>query len=193
MFRQPKLSILFLLKYQLLKMGCGCLLKENTDSPMDLSELEPDQEASEEYFWTLVNHYDKLNNEARRHLSLHFLMKVGQKVKPDMSYKIDTNNLGMHILQPQKMNSRNSTFGDHNSLEPSPIKESMMVELPDRSQSATKRQVSMIESMVELNEIANDVAIDGNDKEVKASGESNYHKPSGANTTMTKLDEENEL
>ena len=52
----------------------------------------------------------------------------------------------------------------------------------------------MVESMVELNEIANETAVAPEDKEVKVSGASNMNtqKPSGASTTMTKFEEEND-
>ena len=95
-------------------MGCGRCLKENTDGPADMEKLEPDQCPPDEYFWTLVNHYEKLNKQARQHLSLHFLTKVGQKVKPSMDNQIDTS--VMNILQPQKMMSRNSNLSELNTL-----------------------------------------------------------------------------
>ena len=94
--------------------------------------------------------------------------------------------LGKHILQPQKIPSRNSNASALNSAQPeSPdSKLDLMATLPNRSQSANKRQISMVESMVELNDIANDVVVDDKDKNMKDS------KPSGHSTQLSKTEDD---
>lgn len=116
-YRQPKLSWKFLAKYQIVKMGCGMCLKENTEGIKDVDWLDADEDVPEDFFYSLVSHYDNLNKEARKHLSLHFLTKIGQKVKPTMDSQMTTS-AQMHVLTPMKDMSRNSNVSALNSAQP---------------------------------------------------------------------------